>query len=179
MLIDLSRLPILPQQPTQHPLSPHPLNLGRHPGLSGTLPLTGTGVATLALRGKEIARASTRMDGGGLDNYAAVLDEFLDVRAGVGVPNLGLLIWVEPDFALANAGDRGGEALLGAKVHHGVCTPRQSAVDNMIVPVRTTGNAAATPTLVLRRSGEDETCSAVARWRRAYVSSASRNMPKP
>lgn len=120
MFIDLARLPVLPQQPTQDPLSPHPHDLAGHPGLSSTLSLTGTGVTTLALRGEEVARAGARVDGGGLDDDAAVLDEFLDVRAGVGVADLGLLAGVEPDFALAHACDRSGEALLGAEVHHGV-----------------------------------------------------------
>ena len=112
MLVDLSSLPVLPQQPTQHPLSPHPLHLGGHASLSGTLPLSGTGVTTLALSGEELLCARAGVDGGGLDDDAAVLDELLDVRAGVGVPDLSLLSGVQPYFALADASDRCGEPLL-------------------------------------------------------------------
>lgn len=119
MLVDLSRLPVLPQQPAENTLSPHPLNLAGHPGLSSTLPLAGTGVTALALGGEEIAGTCAGVDGGGLDDNAAILDELLYVRAGVGVPDLGLLTGVEPNFALAAARNRGGEALLGSEVHHG------------------------------------------------------------
>jgi hypothetical protein len=61
------------------------------------------------------------MDGSRLDNDATALEQPLNVCAGVGVPDLGLLSGVEPDFAFANAGDGGGEPLLRAKVDHHVC----------------------------------------------------------
>lgn len=112
MLIDLARLSVLPQQPTQHPLSPHPHHFRGHASLSGTLPLTGTGVTTLALRGEQLLRARTGVNGGGLDDDASVLDELLDVGAGVGVADLGLLSRVQPDFTLAYARDGCGEPLL-------------------------------------------------------------------
>ena len=120
MLVDLARLPVLPQQPAQNPLSPHPLNLAGHPGLSSTLPLTGTGMTALALRREEIAGTCARMDGGGLDDNSAVLDELLYVRARVRVADLCLLSRIQPNFALADACDRRGEPLLRAQVHHGV-----------------------------------------------------------
>lgn len=69
-------------------------------------------MTTLALGGEEIACAGAGVNGGGLDDNAAVLDELLDVGTGVRVTNLGLLSGVEPDFSFANAGDAGGEALL-------------------------------------------------------------------
>ena len=59
------------------------------------------------------------MDGGGLDDDTAVLDEFLDVRARVGVADLSLLVGVEPDFSLADASDGCGKALLRPEVDHG------------------------------------------------------------
>ena len=118
MLIDLTRLPVLPQQPTQHPLSPHPKHLGGHTRLSGTLPLTRAGVATLALRGVEIARAGAGVDAGGLADDELILEELLDVCARVGVADLRLLSGVEPDLALADASDGRGEALLGAEVDY-------------------------------------------------------------
>lgn len=69
-------------------------------------------MTTLALGGEEIACAGAGVDGGGLDNDAAVLDELLDMSARVRVANLRLLSGIEPDFSFANAGDAGGEALL-------------------------------------------------------------------
>lgn len=118
MLVDLSSLSVLPQQPTQNPLSPHPLNFGRHPSLCGTLPLTRAGMSTLALSSEEIPSSGTRVDGGGFDDDSTVLDEFLDVRAGVGIGDFRLFIWVKPDFSLANALYGCGEPLLRAKVDH-------------------------------------------------------------
>ena len=52
------------------------------------------------------------MDGSRFDNDTPILDELLDVRTGVGIPNLSLLGWVKPDFTFAHAGDTGGKALL-------------------------------------------------------------------
>ena len=112
MLVDLASLPVLPQQAAKHALPPHPLNLRRHTGLGRTLALTRAGVATLALCGKKFLCACARVNGGGLDDDAAILDELLHVGAGVGVPNLSLLSGVQPDFTLADACDRCGEPLL-------------------------------------------------------------------
>ena len=118
MFVDLARLPVLPQQPAKNPLSPHPLYLAGHPGLSSTLPLTRASVTTLALGCEELLCASPRVNSGGLDDNATILDELLDVSAGVGVPDLALLVRVQPDFALADAGNGGCEPLLGAEVDH-------------------------------------------------------------
>ena len=56
------------------------------------------------------------MHGDGLLDDQAIVDELADGLAGVGVGDLGGLIGVEPDLALAAADHGGGEALLGAKV---------------------------------------------------------------
>ncbi len=120
VLVDLARLPVLPQQPTQNPLPPHPKDLRGHTRIGSTLPLTGASVTTLALRGEEVPSARTRVNSGRLDDNAAVLDELLDMGAGVGVADLSLLIGVEPDFSLADARDGCGEALLRSEVDHGV-----------------------------------------------------------
>jgi hypothetical protein len=69
-------------------------------------------VAALSLGGEEIACARARVHSRGLDDDPSVLDELLDVGAGVGVANLGLLSGVEPDFSFADACDARGEALL-------------------------------------------------------------------
>ena len=45
-------------------------------------------------------------------NDATVFDEFLDMGARVGVPDLGLFGRVKPDFAFSNASNAGGEAFL-------------------------------------------------------------------
>ena len=112
MLVDLASFSVLPQQPPENSLSPHPDDLGGHTGIGGTLALTDTGVATLALGGEEFTSAGAGVDGGGLDDDAAVLDELLHMGSRVGVANLGLLSGVEPDFALPDAGDARGKALL-------------------------------------------------------------------
>jgi hypothetical protein len=90
MLVNLSGFTILAQETTENPLPPHPEDLGGHAGFSGTLAFTGARVPTLALRSMEVAGASGGVDDGGLDDDTSVLDEFFDVRAGVGVANLGL-----------------------------------------------------------------------------------------
>ena len=118
VLVDLSSLSVLPQQPPEHPLSPHPLNFGWHPGVGGTLPLTGTGVSSLTLGGKEIAGPGSRVDDGWLNDNMTVLDELLDMGTRVGVCDLALLSRVEPDFALACTGDGGSNTFLRAKVDH-------------------------------------------------------------
>ena len=118
MLVDLARLTVLPEQPPQHPLSPHPQHFAGHPCLAGTLSLTDTRVPALALRGKEVECACARVDDGGLHDDATVLDELLYVRPRVGVANLRLLVGVEPNFSLADSGDGCGKPLLRAKVDH-------------------------------------------------------------
>ena len=52
------------------------------------------------------------MNSGGFDDNAAILNQLLDVGAGVGVADFSLLGGVEPDFAFADACDARGEALL-------------------------------------------------------------------
>lgn len=118
MFVDLACFSVFPQQPSQNPLSPHPLHLGGETSLSGTLPLTRTSVTTLTLSSKKVAGAGTGVDNGGLYDDPTIFDEFLYVRAGVGIPDLSLLSGVEPDFALANTGDGSGESLLRTKVDH-------------------------------------------------------------
>ena len=120
MLVDLSSLPVLSQQTTQTPLSTHPQSLGGHTSLCGTLSLTRAGVTTLALSSKEILCASSGVDDRRLDDNAPILDELLDVCAGVGVADFCLLGGVEPDLALADASNGGGEPLLRTEIDHGL-----------------------------------------------------------
>lgn len=118
VLVDLSGLSVLPEQSPKHSLSPHPLDFGWHPGVGGTLPLTGAGVSSLTLGGKEIAGPGSRVDDGGLNDNVAILNELLHMSTGVGVGDLALLGRVEPDFALASTGDGGSDTFLRAKVDH-------------------------------------------------------------
>jgi hypothetical protein len=114
MFIDLARVSVFPEQPPQNPLSPHPLYFGGEASLGGTLSFTGTGVTTFAFCGKKVACASTRVDDGGLDDDTALFDEFLYMRARVGIGDFCLLGGIKPDFALADTGDGCGEPLLSA-----------------------------------------------------------------
>lgn len=118
MSVDLASFPVLAEQAAEDTLSSHPENLAGHTSLSRTLPLTRASVTTLALRSEGVPRACARVDDGGLRDNVTILEEFLNVLAGVGIADLGLLSGVEPDFALADAGDGGGEPLLRAKVDH-------------------------------------------------------------
>jgi hypothetical protein len=56
------------------------------------------------------------VDSGGLDNHSTIFDEFLDMRAGVGVADFGLFGGVKPDFTLADACDSCGEPLLRTEI---------------------------------------------------------------
>ena len=118
MLVNLSTFTVFPQQATKNPLSPHPLNLGRHPGLSSTLPLTHACMPSLPLCSEEIASTSSRVDNGGLDNYSPILDELPDMRTRVCVADFWLFIGVKPDLTLADVFDGGGEPLLRTEVDH-------------------------------------------------------------
>jgi len=140
MLVNLASLSVLPQQPPQNSLSPHPEYLCGHAGLSSTLPFTSTGVATLSLSSSEVVCAGAGVDNGGLDNNTTLLDELLHMGTRVGVGDLGLLSGIEPDFALSDAGDAGGETFLRSKIDYsksvysrktdrtGSCAPILSAV---------------------------------------------------
>jgi hypothetical protein len=117
MLVDFARLSVLPQQPPQDTLTPHPEHLRWHARLGRSLSLTRAGVPPLPLRRQQCARASARVDGRGLDDDVALLDQLLYMRTAVGVPDLRLLGGVEPDFALPDALDGGGEAFLGTEIN--------------------------------------------------------------
>ena len=70
MLVNLARFPVLSEQTTQDPLSPHPLNLGGHPRLGSTLPLTVTSVSAESLGSEVVPCTGSGVDGGGLDDAA-------------------------------------------------------------------------------------------------------------
>ena len=73
-------------------------------------------MSSFALSGEKVSRTCTRVNDGGFDDHSSILDEFLYVCAGVGVPDFGLLSWVEPDFTLSDACDSCGEPLLRTEI---------------------------------------------------------------
>ena len=73
-------------------------------------------MSSLAFSSEKVAGTCTRVNDGGFDDHSSILDEFLYVCAGVGVPDFGLLCGVEPDLTLADACDSGCEPLLRTKI---------------------------------------------------------------
>ena len=118
MLVDFASFTVLPQQSTEDTLPAYPKDFGGHTGVRSTLSFTGTSVTTFSLRSKEVTSAGTRVDGGGLDDDMAILNELLNVGTRVSIRDFRLLCGVEPDFAFADAGDGCGEPLLRSKVNH-------------------------------------------------------------
>ena len=73
-------------------------------------------MATDATGGGQLTRAGARVHGDRLLDDEAIGDELADSGARVGVGDLGDLVGVEPDLALAATGDGTRQALLGAEV---------------------------------------------------------------
>jgi hypothetical protein len=116
--VDLAGVAVLGEEAAENALAADPQNLGGHAGLTGTLTLTGTRVATEALGGKPAADGRARVhDGGLLDNNTGV-NEGADGGARVGGGDVGDLGGVHPDLALTALEDRGREALLELEVRH-------------------------------------------------------------
>lgn len=88
-----------------------------HTGIGGTLALTEAAVTANAAGKVELTRAGARVHGDGLLDDEAIGNELADRLARVGVADLGDLIGVEPDLALADAQDGGREPLLGPQVN--------------------------------------------------------------
>jgi hypothetical protein len=118
VLVDLAGFPVLAEETAEDTLATHPLDLGGHTSLRGTLTLTGAGVTALALSREEGDGAGAGVNGGGLDDDTTILNEFLNVNARVGIADLSLLGRVKPDFTLADAGDGRCKALLRTQVDH-------------------------------------------------------------
>jgi hypothetical protein len=114
VLVDLAAGTVLDQETAEDTEAAHPENLLGHAGISGTLSLAVTAVAALPSGQVQLASSGSRVLGHGLPDDEAIGDELADGLAGVGVGDLGLLVGVEPDLALAAANDRGGQALLSS-----------------------------------------------------------------
>ncbi len=87
-----------------------------HTGISGTLPLTEAAVSANAAGEVQLTGAGARVHGNGLLDDEAIGNELADGLAGVGIADLADLIGIEPDLSLADAEDRGGQALLGGEI---------------------------------------------------------------
>src|SRR6202043_66325 len=79
----------------------------------------GAGVSALSLCSVGLTDAETGVHDRGLLDDEAVGIELADVLARVGVADLGGLVGVEPDLALAAVEDFRRKLLLGAKIRHG------------------------------------------------------------
>jgi len=117
VLVDLAGSTVLHEETAENPLATHPNNLLGHTGIGGTLALTEATVAANAAGKVELTRAGARVHGDGLLDDEAIGNELADRLARVGVADLGDLIGVEPDLALADAQDGGREPLLGPQVN--------------------------------------------------------------
>ena len=73
-------------------------------------------MSSFAFSSEKVAGTCTRVNDGGFNDHSSILDEFLYVCAGVGVPYFGLLCGVEPDLTLADACDSCCEPLLRTKI---------------------------------------------------------------
>lgn len=88
-----------------------------HTGIGGTLALTEAAVTANAASEVQLTRARARVHGDGLLDDEAIGDELADRLAGVGVGDLGHLVGVEPDLALAAAQHGRRQPLLGPQVN--------------------------------------------------------------
>jgi hypothetical protein len=76
--VDLAVLPVLSEHPPEHTLPAHPEHLGGHPGLSRSLPLSGSSVPSLGLGRVVVSHACARVDDLGLDNDVSIVTEATD-----------------------------------------------------------------------------------------------------
>jgi len=117
VLVDLASFSVLAEKATEDSHAAHPQNLTGHTGISGTLALTVTHVATSTLGSSVLANTETRVRNLGLADDQTILNELANVLARVGVGDLVGFIGIEPNLSLATFEDAGGESLLAAKVN--------------------------------------------------------------
>jgi len=118
MAVDLLVLSVLLQETTQHAHPPHPQLLDGHTGVGSTLALTGAGMTALATSQSVLARASARVNGLGLLDDQAVLDQSTDVLSRIGVGNFIDLVGIHPDFVAPALEYGRGEPLLQSHRRH-------------------------------------------------------------
>lgn len=118
LLVDLVGLTVLAKETTQDTLATHPEELGGHTSFLGTLSLTETTMATLALGGLLSAAAGARVDRDGLTDDETVLEELAHGKTRIGHANLVDLKGINPDAVLTASFDGGCETLLELKARH-------------------------------------------------------------
>lgn len=116
VLVNFASLTVLAQHATKDAHTAQPDQLGGHAGVTGTVALTSASVASLALGLGHQAHTEARLDGLGLLEYQAVLDELAHSLARGGIANFGGLVGIHPNFALTSLHDAGSQATLQTKV---------------------------------------------------------------
>merc|ERR1740121_2159044 len=101
VLVDLLRLPVLPEEPPQDALPAHPQDLRRHPSLPCAPALADARVPALAPGLVVLAHPEARVHLHRLADDQAVLDQLPDVEARVRHRDLVRLVRVPPDPTLA------------------------------------------------------------------------------
>lgn len=116
VLVDLARGSVLDEEAAENTHAAHPEDLAGHTGIGSTLSLTVATVSAFSSSKVQLAGAASGVHGDGLSDNEAIVDQLSDGLARVGVGNLALLTWIQPDLALTAADDGGGEALLSAQI---------------------------------------------------------------
>jgi len=112
LAIDLLLLSIPTEQSTEDAKATHPQDLLGHTGVFGTLSLTGTLMATVALGKGPHLCAGARVSSNIFPHDQSVLDELPDILAGVGESDFAALIGVNPHALLTTLQHRGSQPLL-------------------------------------------------------------------
>lgn len=112
--VDLLGLTVLLEHAAENAHAANPEDLLGHTSITGTLALTGAGVATLALGLEMLASASTRVDHVRLLADQVRRNKLADGLSRVGTGDARRLIGVDPDLALAALQhDRGQASQIG------------------------------------------------------------------
>jgi len=98
---DLLGLSVLAEESSENSRSSHPEDLGRHTGVSGSLPSSGTGVTSLTDGGVPGLNSESRVDSGLSLFNDVVLNKLADVLAGVSESDLIALSGVNVDAFLS------------------------------------------------------------------------------
>jgi len=118
VLVNLSGCSVLDQKTSENSESAHPQDLAWHSCISGTLPLTETGVSSLASRSSKVSGSGSRVHGNWLLDDKTVIDKLSDSLARVCIADFVHFIWIEPDLAFTYAHNGRGETLLSLQIHH-------------------------------------------------------------
>lgn len=79
--VDLRRLSVLLQEPTENAQTAHPHDLGRETSLTGSSPLSGSHVTSFGFGLVPLVHTGARVDGGRLAQHETVLNQLADVLA--------------------------------------------------------------------------------------------------